>query len=81
MHHIRPPIMWKFFRFKRNRYRLRGNYLLKLLDRNTCLYGTQALSFKGSLLWKKIPKKCKNLNSLEGLRVKSNNGILPPVVQ
>ena len=60
-----PPIMWDFFNLKRNRYNLRGNYLLKVPDTSTCRYDTQALSFKGSLLWNKIPNKYKNLNSLE----------------
>ena len=58
-------IMWNFFDLKKIRYNLRGNYLMKLLDTSTCRNCTQALCFKGSLLWNKIPKKYKNLNSLE----------------
>ena len=57
--------MWNFFDLKRNRYNLRDDYLLKLPDTSTCRYGTQALWFKGNLLWNKIPSKYKNLNSLE----------------
>ena len=57
--------MRNFFDLKRIRYNLCGNYLMKLLDTSTCRYGTQALCFKGSLLWNKIPKKYKNLNFLE----------------
>ena len=53
--YISPPIMWNFFDLKRNRYNLRSNYLLKLTDTSTCRSGTQALCFKGSLLWNKIP--------------------------
>ena len=60
--------MWNFFNLMRNRYNLCGNYLLKLPDTSTCQYGTQALRFKGSLLWNKIPNKYKNLNSLEELK-------------
>ena len=60
--------MWNFFNLMRNRYNLCGNYLLKLPDTSTCQYGTQALCFKGSLLWNKIPNKYKNLNSLEELK-------------
>ena len=41
------------------RYNLRRNYLLKLPDTSTCRYDTQALCFKGSLLWNKIPNKYK----------------------
>ena len=57
--------MKNFVYMKRNRYSLRGNQLLKLLDVITCLYGIQALCFKGSLLCNKISNKYKNLNSLE----------------
>ena len=60
--------MWNFFDLKRTRYNFRGNYLMKLLDTSTCRYGTQALCFKRSLLWNKIRKKFKNLNSLEELK-------------
>ena len=58
---ISPPIMWNFF----EKCNLCGNYLLKLSATNTCRYGIQALCFKGSLLWNKIPNKYKNRNSLE----------------
>ena len=37
-HYISPLIMWHFFNFKRNRYNLRGNYLLNLRDTSTCRY-------------------------------------------
>ena len=42
-----------------------SNYLLKLPATNTCRNGAQAVCFKGSLLWNKIPEKCKNINTLE----------------
>ena len=61
--------MWIFFDFKRNRYNLRGNYFLKLQNMNTCRYGTQALCFKGILLWNKIPNEYKNLIFLEECKI------------
>ena len=51
IHCISSLIMWNFFDFKRNTYKLRSNYLLKLPNTSTSRYGTQALCFKGSLLW------------------------------
>ena len=65
IHYISSPIMWNLFDLMRNRYNLRGKYLLRLLDTSTCWYGTQAPCFKGRLLWNKIPNKYENLNSLE----------------
>ena len=51
--------MWNFFDLKRLRYNLRGNYSMKLLDTSTGRYGTQALYFKGSVMWNKILKNIK----------------------
>ena len=59
IHYISPPIMWNFFNLQRKRYNLRGSYLLKLPDTSTSRYDTQALCFKESLLWNKIPNKYK----------------------
>ena len=75
--------MWDFFDLKRNRYSLRGNYLLKLPDTSTCRYGTHALCFKGSLLWNKIPNKHKNLNFLEEFKsqIKQWNPTTPVAVK
>ena len=51
--------MWNFFDLKRLRYNLRGNYSMKLLGTSTGRYGTQALYFKGSVMWNKILKNIK----------------------
>ena len=73
-HYINPPIMWNFFNL-RNRYNICSNYLLKLPDTSTCRYGTQALCFKRSLPWNKIPNKYNNLNSLQEFKsqIKQSN--------
>ena len=69
--------MWNFSNLKRNRYKLRGNYLLKLPDTNTCRYGTKALCFKGSLLCGiRFQTNLKIWILSKNLRTKPNNGML-----
>ena len=62
---INPPIMRDFFDLKNTPYDLRNNRLLKLPKTNTFRYGTQALCFKGSLLWNQLPNQYKSIENLE----------------
>ena len=63
--HISPIIMQEFFDLKVTPYSLRNNNLLKLLKTNTLRFGTQALCFKGSLIWNTVPNHFKNITSLD----------------
>ena len=56
--------MQEFFDLKVTPYSLRNNNLLTLPKTNTSRYGTQALSFKGIIIWNTVPNRYKNLNSL-----------------
>ena len=63
-----PPIMKYFFDLKNTRYDLRSKQLLKLPETSTSRYGTQALCFKGSLIWNTIPNKFKDIDNIDILR-------------
>ena len=62
---LSPLIMNDFFDFKNTPYNLRSKQLLKLPETSTSRYGTQALCFKGSLIWNTVPNKFKNIDNIE----------------
>ena len=51
--------MKDFFDLKNTRFDLRSKQLLKLPETSPSRYGTQALCFKGSLIWNRVPNKSK----------------------
>ena len=59
INNLSPPIMKDFFDWKNTRYDLRSNQLSKLPETSTSRYDTQALCFKGSLIWNTVPGKFK----------------------
>ena len=65
---LSPPIMKDFFDLKNTRYDLWSKQLLKLPETNTYRYGTQALCFKGSLIWNTVPYKIKNTDNIVDLK-------------
>ena len=65
LNHISPPIMQEFVDLKVTPYSLRNNNILRLPKTNTSRYGTEALCFKGSIIWNTVPNRYKNLNSLD----------------
>ena len=60
--------MKNFFDLKNTRYDLRKKHLSKLPETSTSRYGTQALCFKGSLIWNIVPNKFKTLDSTEDFK-------------
>ena len=60
--------MKDFFDLKNTRYDLRSKQLLKLPETSTSRYGTQALCFKGSLIWNTVPIKIKSINNIEDFK-------------
>ena len=68
INNLSPPIMKDFFDLTNIRYDLRSKLLLKLPETRTSRYGTQALSFKGSLIWNMVPSKFKNIDSIEDFK-------------
>ena len=65
LNHISPPRMQEFFDLKVTLYSLRNNNILRLPKTNISRYGTEALWFKGSIIWNTVPNRYKNLNSLD----------------
>ena len=68
INNLSPPIMKDFFNLKNTRHGLRSKQLLKLPETSTSRYGTQALCFKGSLIWNTVPKKIKNMDNIEDFK-------------
>ena len=57
--------MQEFFDLKVTPYSLRNNNLLRIPKTNTSRYGTEALCFKGRIIWNTVPNRYRNLNSLD----------------
>ena len=62
------PIMKKKFDKKNTRHYLRSRQSLKLPETSTSRYGTQALCFKGSLIWNTVPNKIKNIGNIDDFK-------------
>ena len=65
LNHTSLSIMQEFFDLKVSPYSLRNKNMLRLPKTNTWRYGTEALYFKGSIIWNTVPNRYKNLNSLD----------------
>ena len=65
LNHVSLSIMQEFFDLKVTPYSLRNNNILRLPKTNTSWYGTEALCFKGSIIWNTAPNRYRNLNSLD----------------
>ena len=57
--------MQEFFDLKVTPYSLRNNNIVRLPKTNTSRYGTEALCFKGRIIWNTVPNRYRNLNSLD----------------
>ena len=68
INNLSPPIMKDFFDLKNTRYDLRSKQLLKSPETSTSRYGTQALCFKGSLIWNKVLNKIESIDNIEDFK-------------
>ena len=68
INYLSPSIMKIFFDWKNTPYDLRSKRLLNLPETNTSRYGTEALCFKGSLIWNTVPNKIKNIDNIEDFK-------------
>ena len=54
-----PSFLWEFFNKKVLPYNIRINNLLQLPSTRTKKYGSESLSFRGSIIWNKLPDQYK----------------------
>ena len=54
-----PSFLWEFFNKKVLLYSLRIKNLLQLPSTRTKKYGSESLSFRGSIIWNKLPDQYK----------------------
>ena len=64
LHKQNPPFLQELFKVKTSGYDLRRGIQLALPPTKTVKFGTQSLSFVGSLLWNRLPKDVKKSVSL-----------------
>ena len=67
---IAPKTINEIFELVKLPYNLRNNFRLKSDNINTTFYGTETLSFLGPRLWKILPNKFKNSNTLDQFKTK-----------
>ena len=61
---INPEFMWSFIEQKKLSFSLRKGPILNLPTTHSSYYGTNAVHFRGSLVWKNLPAKVKSSNSV-----------------
>ena len=54
---INPEFMWSFFQPKKLSYNLRKGSILNLPRTQSTYFGTNAIHFRGSLIWNNLPAK------------------------
>ena len=70
---INPEFMWSFFKPKKLSYNLRKGPILNLPKTQSTFYGTNAIHFRGSLIWNNLPAKVKSSNSVFEFKTKIKN--------
>ena len=61
---LNPQFMWSFHTHKDIPYNLRKGPILGLPKTHSFYYGTNAIHFRGSLIWNNLPAVVKSSNSL-----------------
>ena len=70
---LNPQFMWSFFTHKDIPYNLRKGPILGLPKTHSFYYGTNAIHFRGSLIWNNLPAVVKSSNSLFEFKNKIKN--------
>ena len=65
-----PSLLWEFFSKKVFPYSLRINNLLQLPSTRAKKYGSELLSFRGSIIWNKLPDQEKAANTAIEFKMK-----------
>ena len=71
--HLNPEFMWPYFTHKDVPYNLRKGPILNLPKTHSFYYGTNAIHFRGSLVWNTLPADVKSSNSLYDFKTKIKN--------
>ena len=70
---INPEFLWSFFKPKKLSYNLIKGPILNLPKTQSTFYGTNAIHFRGSLIWNNLPAKVKSSNSVFEFKTKIKN--------
>ena len=70
---VSPEFMWSFFKPKKLSYDLRKGPILNLPRTQSTYFGTNAIHFRGSLIWNNLPAKVKSSNSVFEFKAKIVN--------
>ena len=73
---INPEFMWSFFKQKKLSCNLRKGPILNTWRTQFTYCGTNAIHFKGSLVWNNFPAKVKSSNSVYKFKTKINKTYL-----
>ncbi len=65
-----PSFLWEFFNRKMLPYNLRINDLLQLPKTRTNKYGNESLSYRGSMVWNRLPDQYKAAKSDDEFKIK-----------
>ena len=71
--HLNPEFMWPYFTHRDVPYNLRNSPVLNLPKTHSVYYGTNAVHFRGSLVWNALPVDVKSSNSLYEFKNKVKN--------
>ena len=63
-----PKFMKEVFKEKSSNYQLRNTDLLTLEPTRTTTFGTRSISFKGSLIWNRLPNRIKEAKSVSSFK-------------
>ena len=65
-----PLLLWEFFNKKVLPYSLRINNLIQLPSTRTKKYGSESLSFRGSIIWNQLPNQYKAAKTDNEFKIK-----------
>ena len=65
--------MWSFLKSKKLSYNLRKGSLLNLPRTQSTYYDTNAIHFRGALIWNNLPAKVKSSNPVFEFKTKIEN--------
>ena len=80
INNLNPAFMSTIFKEKKTFYQLRYNNLLKISKPSSTKFGYRAISFRGAIMWNKLPESIKNAENLHTLKNSYSNGTPVPAI-